>query len=99
MALQRSAGNRAVAQLLSSPEAAGGAGSPPRQHPHVRQMEGAFGRTVPDLTVRTDPGAASRASSLGADAYTEDAEIGLAEHAAAPESAESLRGSAGPPRT
>lgn len=48
-------------------------------------MEGAFGRTVPDLTVRTDPGAASRASSLGADAYTEDAEIGLAEHAAAPD--------------
>lgn len=69
----------------------GGEGEAPEalEHQEARQeMETAFGQSFSGVRLRTDAVAASRATSLGARAYTDGREIGFAEGAFAPETAE-----------
>jgi hypothetical protein len=53
-------------------------------------MESAFGRSLSHVDVRTDAQSASRAASLGANAYTDGAEIGFAEDVFAPDQPEGM---------
>jgi hypothetical protein len=83
MALQRSAGNAAVAQLLSddggerSPvaEVVGSGGGAPLEPALRTNMESAFGTSFSDVRVHTDGNASRSAESVGANAYTVGSDI------------------------
>jgi hypothetical protein len=85
LALQRTAGNAGVVQLLADdgPGAAGssvhdivGSGGGARLDERIRSdMEGRFGQSFEDVRVHTDARASSSAESVGASAYTVGSDI------------------------
>ena len=94
LALQRTAGNQAVKELLGNKKAALGSNSnndSGEMNSVTRHMEGAFGISFAGITLRTDAGAASRAEKLGARAYTDGHEVGFGAGVFDPSSRQGLR--------
>ncbi len=85
LALQRSAGNAGVVQLLADDgadeagssvhEVVGSGGGAPLDERTRSDMEGRFGQSFEDVRVHTDAKASSSAASVGANAYTVGSDI------------------------
>jgi len=99
MALQRSAGNAAVAQLLSDEETEGTSvrdvvgrgGGQPLPDTSRQQMEQSFGQDFSDVRVHSGSDAASSARSVQAKAYTVGSDIVFGEESPSLESGDGQR--------